>query len=133
MSDRFSLLILPGDGIGPEVIAQARRVLDALDLDLTYEEAPVGGAAYMAAAHPLPPDTLALAERADAVLFGAVGDPQFDALKLPRVPLQGGTKLKPTLDEMDKPGAMARYVSDGNPKTVSKPALKTAPAAPAAP
>jgi 3-isopropylmalate dehydrogenase len=75
------IAILPGDGIGPEVTTQARRVLDALDLGLTFEEAPVGGAAYMAAAHPLPPDTLALAQRADAVLFGAVGDPQFDALE----------------------------------------------------
>ena len=75
------IAVLPGDGIGPEVTREARRVLDALDLDLTFEEAPVGGAAYMAAAHPLPPDTLELAERADAVLFGAVGDPQFDALE----------------------------------------------------
>lgn len=49
-------------------------------------------------------------------------DPLFDPLKLPRVPLQGGTKLLPTLDAMDKPGAMARYVSDGNPQTVAKPA-----------
>ncbi|HYW33299.1 MAG TPA: polysaccharide deacetylase family protein [Gemmatimonas sp.] len=58
-------------------------------------------------------------------------DPEFDAHKLPRVPLQGGTKLKPTLDEMDKNGAMARYVSDGNPKTVAKPVPVAAPAAPA--
>ncbi len=54
-------------------------------------------------------------------------DPQFDALKLPRVPLQGGTKLTPTLNELDKPGAMARYVSDGNPATVAKPATVKAP------
>ena len=54
-------------------------------------------------------------------------DPQFDALKLPRVPLQGGTKLTPTLNELDKPGAMARYVSDGNPATVAKLAAKPAP------
>ncbi|MDB5695868.1 MAG: leuB [Sphingomonas bacterium] len=75
------IAVLAGDGIGPEVTTQARRVLDALDLGLTFEEAPVGGAAYMAAAHPLPPDTLALAKRADAILFGAVGDPQFDGLE----------------------------------------------------
>lgn len=49
-------------------------------------------------------------------------DPEFNPRKLPRVPLQGGTKLKPTLDAMDKPGPMARYVSDGNPATVAKPA-----------
>ncbi|WP_419810159.1 3-isopropylmalate dehydrogenase [Sphingomonas sp.] len=75
------IAVLPGDGIGPEVTAQARRVLDALDLGLTFEEAPVGGAAYLAAAHPLPPESLELAQRADAVLFGAVGDPQFDGLE----------------------------------------------------
>jgi peptidoglycan/xylan/chitin deacetylase (PgdA/CDA1 family) len=49
-------------------------------------------------------------------------DPQFNPHSLPRVPLQGGTKLTPTLDAMDKPGALARYVSDGNPKTIARPA-----------
>lgn len=48
-------------------------------------------------------------------------DPQFNPRSMPRVPLQGGTKLTPTLDAMDKPGAMARYVSDGNPKVVARP------------
>lgn len=47
-------------------------------------------------------------------------DPQFNPLTLPRVPLQGGTKLKPTLDELDKPGPMSRYVSDGNPNTIAR-------------
>ncbi|WP_425228158.1 3-isopropylmalate dehydrogenase [Sphingomonas sp.] len=75
------IALMPGDGIGPEVIAEARRVLDALGLDLSFEEAAVGGAAYLTAAHPLPPESLDLAERADAVLFGAVGDPQFDGLE----------------------------------------------------
>ena len=75
------IAVLPGDGIGPEVTREARRVLEALDLGLTFEEAPVGGAAYLAAGRPLPPDTLALAKRADAVLFGAVGDPRFEALE----------------------------------------------------
>ncbi len=74
------IAILPGDGIGPEVTAQARRVLDALDLGLTFEEAAVGGAAYFDSGHPLPPATLDLAKRADAILFGAVGDPRCDAL-----------------------------------------------------
>jgi 3-isopropylmalate dehydrogenase len=72
--------VLPGDGIGPEVTAEAVRVVEALDLDLHFEEAPVGGAAYKAHGHPLPPETLALARRADAILFGAVGDPECDAL-----------------------------------------------------
>jgi 3-isopropylmalate dehydrogenase len=75
------IAVLPGDGIGPEVTAEARRVLEALALDLVLEEAPVGGAGYLAAGRPLPPDTLALAKRADAVLFGAIGDPRFDGLE----------------------------------------------------
>lgn len=76
------IALLPGDGIGPEVITEARRVLDALRIDgLTFEEALVGGAACKATGHPLPADTLALAKRADAILFGAVGDPDCDALE----------------------------------------------------
>ena len=75
------IAILPGDGIGPEVTAEARRVLEALDLGLTFESAAVGGAAYHEKGHPLPPETLDLARRADAILFGAVGDPTCDALE----------------------------------------------------
>jgi 3-isopropylmalate dehydrogenase len=76
------IALLPGDGIGPEVIVEAQRVLDVLDLPgLTFESALVGGAAYKATGHPLPPETLALARRADAILFGAVGDPDCDALE----------------------------------------------------
>ena len=75
------IALLPGDGIGPEIVAQAKRVLDALAIDgLTYEDGLVGGAAYKAVGHPLPPETLELAKRADAILFGAVGDPSCDAL-----------------------------------------------------
>jgi 3-isopropylmalate dehydrogenase len=76
------IALLPGDGIGPEVITEARRVLDALAIDgLAFEEASVGGAAYKATGHPLPPATLDLARRADAILFGAVGDPDCDTLE----------------------------------------------------
>lgn len=75
------IAVLAGDGIGPEVTAEARRVLEALGLDLSFEEAPVGGAGYLATGRPLPPETLALAKRSDAVLFGAVGDPRFEALE----------------------------------------------------
>ncbi|KQU62184.1 3-isopropylmalate dehydrogenase [Sphingomonas sp. Leaf339] len=75
------IALLAGDGIGPEVTAQARRVLEALAPDLVFEEGAVGGAAYRTQGHPLPPETLALAKRSDAVLFGAVGDPAFDALE----------------------------------------------------
>ena len=76
------IALLPGDGIGPEVVTEAKRMLDALNIDgLTYEEAPVGGAAFKALGHPLPPSTLDVAKRADAILFGAVGDPSCDALE----------------------------------------------------
>lgn len=74
--------LLPGDGIGPEIIQATMRVLDAVGVSgLSFEEAPVGGAAYKAAGHPLPPATLDLAKRADAILFGAVGDPDCDSLE----------------------------------------------------
>lgn len=74
--------VFAGDGIGPEIMAEARRVLDALGLDgLRYEEGLVGGAAYKATGHPLPAETLDIARRADAILFGAVGDPSCDALE----------------------------------------------------
>ena len=76
------IALLPGDGIGPEVIAEARRVLEAVcGNKLTFEEAPVGGAAYKGEGHPLPARTLDLARRADAILFGAVGDPSCDSLE----------------------------------------------------
>ncbi|KUR73243.1 3-isopropylmalate dehydrogenase [Novosphingobium fuchskuhlense] len=77
----MKIAVLPGDGIGPEVTREALRVLDALDLGIEREEALVGGAAYHATGHPLPPATLALAEASDGVLFGAVGDPACDALE----------------------------------------------------
>ena len=76
----MKVAILPGDGIGPEIVAEAVRVLNALDLRFELEEAPVGGAAYAASGHPLPEATLALARAADAILFGAVGDWKYDAL-----------------------------------------------------
>jgi len=76
------IALLPGDGIGPEVIREARRVLDVVCGDaLSYEAAPVGAAAYRSDGHPLPPATLDLARRADAILFGAVGDPACDGLE----------------------------------------------------
>lgn len=74
------IAILPGDGIGPEITEQAARVLGALGLDLEMQAAPVGGAAYDLHGHPLPPETLALAQSSDAILFGAVGDWKYDQL-----------------------------------------------------
>ena len=78
----MKIALLAGDGIGPEVVAEAKRVLDALGLaGLSYTEALVGGAAYKAVGHPLPHATLTIARDADAILFGAVGDPDCDALE----------------------------------------------------
>jgi 3-isopropylmalate dehydrogenase len=76
----MKIAVLPGDGIGTEIIAQAVRVLRALELTVELEQAPVGGAAYEAHGHPLPESTLSLAKAADAVLFGAVGDWKYDKL-----------------------------------------------------
>jgi len=75
------IAILPGDGIGSEIVAEAVRVLEVLDLRFETESALVGGAAYEAHGHPLPDSTLKLAQDADAVLFGAVGDWKFDSLE----------------------------------------------------
>ncbi|HEV7915821.1 MAG TPA: 3-isopropylmalate dehydrogenase [Albitalea sp.] len=77
----MKIAILPGDGIGTEIIDEAMRVLGALDLGFETEIEPVGGAAYAAHGHPLPERTLKLAKEADAVLFGAVGDYRYDTLE----------------------------------------------------
>ncbi len=77
----MKIAILPGDGIGPEIVAEAVKVLAALELPLEMETASVGGAAYDAHGHPLPDATLRLAKAADAVLFGAVGDWKYDKLE----------------------------------------------------
>lgn len=78
-----TIAVLPGDGIGPEIVRQAVKVLEALrspGFDFRLEYAPVGGAAIEQTGHPLPEDTIDLALRAEAVLFGAVGDPRYDGL-----------------------------------------------------
>lgn len=77
----MKIAILPGDGIGTEIMAEAVKVLNVLDLSFETEEALVGGAAYEAHGHPLPESTLNLAKAADAVLFGAVGDWKYDKLE----------------------------------------------------
>jgi len=95
------LLLLPGDGIGPEIVAEARKVLDALRaagaLDCTLDEAPIGGAAVDAEGVPLPDRTLALARSADAVLLGAVGGPRWDALERDWRPERGLLALRAAL------------------------------------
>ena len=77
----MKIAILPGDGIGTEIMAEAVKVLAVLDLPFETETALVGGAAYEAHGHPLPESTLNLARAADAVLFGAVGDWKYDKLE----------------------------------------------------
>ena len=77
----MKIAVLPGDGIGPEIVTEAVKVLKALDLSFEMEEAKVGGAAFDAHGHPLPERTLKLAMAADAVLFGSVGDWKYDTLE----------------------------------------------------
>ena len=78
----MKIAVLPGDGIGPEVSAEAVRVINALGIaGIEMNEGLVGGVAYKQAGHPLPPETVALAHASDAVLFGAVGDPDCDRLE----------------------------------------------------
>jgi 3-isopropylmalate dehydrogenase len=89
--------VLPGDGIGPEIIAQAKKVLLHLELGLQLHEAPVGGAGYEAAGDPLPASTLKIAKEADAVLFGAVGDPRYDSLPRAKRPEQAILGLRKAL------------------------------------
>lgn len=111
------IALLPGDGIGPEVIAQARRVLDALAIDgLVYEDALVGGAAYKAVGHPLPAETLDIARRADAILFGAVGDPDCDALDRHLRPEQAilGLRKELTLFANLRPAKMFPELADAS-------------------
>jgi 3-isopropylmalate dehydrogenase len=93
----MNVAILPGDGIGPEIIAQALRVLRKLELKIDFQETPVGGAAYAAAGDPLPEKTLSLAKQADAVLFGAVGDPKYDNLPRAKRPEQAILGLRKEL------------------------------------
>jgi 3-isopropylmalate dehydrogenase len=89
--------VLAGDGIGPEIVAQACRVLKKVNEDIQLQEAAVGGAGYAAAGHPLPPATLALAKEADAILFGAVGDPRYDTLERAKRPEQALLGLRKAL------------------------------------
>ena len=111
------IAILPGDGIGPEVTHEARRVLEALNIPgMTFEEAPVGGAAYHAKGHPLPPETLDLARRADAILFGAVGDPTCDNLERALRPEQAilGLRKELTLFANLRPARMLGGLTDAS-------------------
>jgi 3-isopropylmalate dehydrogenase len=96
----MKIAVLPGDGIGPEIVAEAIKVLDTLRRDglkVEMETAPIGGAGFDAAGDPLPDATLALARQADAVLLGAVGGPKYDALPRDKRPEQGLLRIRQAL------------------------------------
>ena len=101
MSDP-TLLILPGDGIGPEVMAEVRKVVDWFGSNggprLDVEEGLVGGCAYDAHGTPLTDETMARAQAADAVLLGAVGGPKYDALDFSVKPERGLLRLRKEMD-----------------------------------
>ena len=91
------IAVLAGDGIGPEIIREGLKVMDAAakrhSLELEYTEALVGGAAYDATGHPLPPETLELVQNSDAIYFGAVGGPKYDAIPDPNLRPERGALL----------------------------------------
>lgn len=96
-----NILVLPGDGIGPEIVAQAVKVMEAakrrFSLDITWEEAKVGGAAYDAEGDPLPEATLEKARAADAILFGSIGGPKWDQIERDKRPERGLLRLRSSL------------------------------------
>ena len=102
MTDRKKILILPGDGIGPEVCTEAKKVLVALNnkfqYDIEFEEAEVGGAAFDKYGKPLPEATLEAVKKADAILLGAVGGPAWDDLDYDLRPERALLGLRSQLD-----------------------------------
>ena len=93
----MKIAVLPGDGIGTEIVSEAVKVLEALELPFEMESALVGGVAYDAHGHPLPESTLKLAKESDAILFGAVGDWKYDKLDRPLRPEQAILGLRKSL------------------------------------
>jgi 3-isopropylmalate dehydrogenase len=94
------IALLPGDGIGPEIVAEAAKLLEHLrreGFSIETETAPIGGAGYDASGQPLPEATLALAHAADALVMGAVGGPQYDALPRQSRPEQGLLAIRKAL------------------------------------
>ena len=94
----MKIAVLPGDGIGPEIVSQAVKVLNKLNLNIEMTEAPIGGAGYEAAGDPLPDATLQLAKGSDAVLLGAVGDWKYDKLERHLRPEQGLLRIRKALN-----------------------------------
>jgi len=94
----MKIAVLPGDGIGPEIVAKAVNVLNALNINITMQEAPIGGGGYEVAGDPLPDATLQLAKEADAVLLGAVGDWKYDKLERHLRPERGLLRIRKELN-----------------------------------
>ncbi|KYO68065.1 3-isopropylmalate dehydrogenase [Thermovenabulum gondwanense] len=117
----YNIALLPGDGIGPEVIKEAKKVLYAIQerfgIKFNFKEGSVGGAAYEVFGAPLPDDTLNLVKDSDAVLFGAVGGPKWDHLKRELRPEQAILKLRKELNLFAnlRPAVCYRFLADSSP------------------
>ncbi len=90
----YTIAVLGGDGIGPEVTAEAVKALSAVKPTLQFSDALVGGAAYDETGNPLPDDTLALCKKSDAIIFGAVGGPRYDHIQPPSLRPETGALLR---------------------------------------
>jgi 3-isopropylmalate dehydrogenase len=113
------IAVLPGDGIGPEIVAEAVKVLERLrddGLDIEMNEAPVGGAGYDASGHPLPADTLALAKASDAILLGAVGGYKWESLDISVRPEKGLLGLRAELELFSnlRPAILYKQLADAS-------------------
>lgn len=111
--------VLPGDGIGPEVTAEAVKVLQAVHSDFTFEEALIGGAAYDDSGHPLPQATLDLCRKSDAVLLGAVGGPKWDSIQ--------PTSLRPEVGALLPLRSELNLYANVRPARTLKPLLNASP------
>jgi 3-isopropylmalate dehydrogenase len=114
------IAVLPGDGIGPEIVAEAVKVLarlrDDFALAIEMEEAPVGGAGYDASGHPLPEATLALAKASDAILLGAVGGYKWESLDISVRPEKGLLGLRSELKLFSnlRPAILYKQLADAS-------------------
>ncbi|URQ68537.1 3-isopropylmalate dehydrogenase [SAR86 cluster bacterium] len=120
MNKKNNILVLPGDGIGPEVCNEAIKVINHLNeiykLDILIEEFAVGGSAYEEFGNPLPEDTLKAAKEADAILLGAVGGPKWDNIDYELKPERALLGLRAELDLFAnlRPAILSKYLSDSS-------------------
>ena len=120
MKDNKKILVLPGDGIGPEVCKEATTVLKLVNemhsLNLSFSEALVGGSAYEVTGEPLPQDTLKAAHESDAILLGAVGGPKWDELDYQYRPERALLGLRSELDLFAnfRPAILSKYLTSSS-------------------